>query len=277
MNTRMYLHPAVAGNIETLKSRGCHFIGPEEGDLACGWQGKGRLADVERIIDRVDRLCCQSAVLSGKRVCVTAGRTEEPLDPVRFLTNPSTGKMGYALAGSARARGADVSLVSGPTHLSPPVGVEVTYVRTADEMARRVTECYEQCDILLMAAAVADYRPQSVASRKMKKADANLILTLERTPDILAELGQRKADALHIGFAAETDGGIEKAREKLVTKNLDMIVLNDITAEGAGFGSDTNIVTLIDGSDKDEQLPMMSKNDVAERIMDRVVAMLDGR
>lgn len=275
MNTNMLHHPAVVKNVETLRARGCHVIEPEHGELTCGSEGKGRLADTERIIDAVMLCCARSATLAGKRVLVTAGRTEEPWDPVRFLSNPATGKMGFSLAEAARIRGAEVSLVSGPTHLSAPVGIPLVEVRTAEEMAQQVSKLHETCDILIMAAAVSDFRPKVVSLTKMKKADATLALELERTPDILAELGRRKAEKLHVGFALETDRTIERAKEKLTTKNLDLIVLNDITEEGAGFGLDTNIVHIIDRSGSVQNLPKMSKREVAEHILDRVVEQLE--
>jgi phosphopantothenoylcysteine decarboxylase/phosphopantothenate--cysteine ligase len=275
MNTHMLDHPAVTENIATLRKRGCHFIAPEKGTLACGWEGTGRLAAIEHIIDAVALLCSRSEELAGKCVLVTAGRTEEPLDPVRFLSNPATGKMGFALVEAARSRGAEVSLVSGPTHLCPPSGVDTVEVRTAEEMAQRVFERYEQCDILLMAAAVADFRPKVVSPTKMKKGDAALTLPLERTTDILAELGRRKKGRLHVGFALETEGSIERAKQKMASKNLDMIVLNDITEEGAGFGLDTNVVSLIDRSGNVERLAKMSKREVADNIVERLVGMLE--
>lgn len=274
MNTNMLHHPVVRENILRLKDRGCYFIEAERGELACGTEGEGRLAEPEAIVQRVVALCSISDSLSGKRVLVTAGRTEEPLDPIRFLSNPATGKMGHALAEAARLRGAEVSLISGPTHLAPPPGVRLFEVRTTEEMARKVFEHYDGCDIVLMAAAVADFRPKTFSPQKMKKKEAKLTLELERTTDILAELGRRKEGKILIGFALETDDGIEGATQKLASKNLDLIALNNPTEEGAGFGSDTNVVTLIDRFKKIERLPKLTKREVAERILDRVVEMV---
>lgn len=274
MNTNMLQHPVMLENMSTLKARGCYFIEPERGELACGIEGEGRLAEPESIVEHVVALCSLSDLLSGKRVLVTAGRTEEPLDPVRFLSNPATGKMGYALAGAARLRGAAVSLISGPTHLTPPPGVRLFKVRTAEEMAQKAFEQYDGCDIVLMAAAVADFRPKVFSTQKIKKGEMKLTLELERTTDILAEMGRRKDRRILVGFALETDDGIEGATQKLASKNLDLIALNDPTEEGAGFGSDANVVTLIDRFRKIEKLPKLTKRQVAERILDRVVEMV---
>ncbi|UCE18393.1 MAG: bifunctional phosphopantothenoylcysteine decarboxylase/phosphopantothenate--cysteine ligase CoaBC [Gemmatimonadota bacterium] len=275
MNARMLSHPVVVDNIRKLKDRGCTFIEPERGELACGTIGEGRLADLEAIIDGVMTLCDRSGQLSGKHVLVTAGRTEEPLDPVRFLTNPATGKMGYALAEAAHLRGARVSLISGPTHISPPPGIDLFNVRTAEEMARKAFELYEECDIVLMAAAVADFRPKNFSTEKIKKNGAGLTVALERTEDILADFGRRKSGKILIGFALETDDGVENATEKLNSKNLDLIVLNCLGEEGAGFGGDTNIVTLIDRFRRIEKLPKLTKRDLANRILDRVVDLVN--
>jgi len=276
MNTTMLHHPVMGHNIRVLKDRGCHFIDPGTGDLACGDEGEGRLADPEAIVERVATLCARSDALSGKRVLVTAGRTEEPIDPVRFLSNPATGKMGYALAHAALLRGASVTLISGPTELLPPADVRLLTVRTAEEMARRVFEEYDECDIVLMAAAVADFRPKAVAAEKTKKTEAGVTIELERTTDILAELGRRKGGKILVGFALETDPGIEGAVAKLTSKNLDLIALNNPLEEGAGFGSETNVVTLIDRSQTVVRLPRLLKREVAERIVDRVVEMTTG-
>ena len=275
MNTNMLHHPVVVENIRTLKALGCIFLEPESGELACGTAGEGRLAEPGHIIDRIMTLCARSETLSGKHVLVTAGRTEEPLDPVRFISNPATGKMGYALAEAARLRGASVSLVSGPVSLSPPAGIRLFEVRTAEEMAQKVFELYDECDIVLMAAAVVDFRPKLYSPEKIKKNDAGLMLEMERTVDILADLGRRKKDKILIGFALETDDEIARATEKMVSKNLDLIILNNPREEGAGFGSDTNIVTLIDRLQKIEKLPKLSKRELADVILDRVVKIVN--
>ena len=274
MNTNMLQHPVVQENIRTLKSRGCHFIEPGTGDLACGAVGEGRLADPETIVTYVTALFSHTNDLFQKHVLVTAGRTEEPLDPVRFLSNPATGKMGFALAEAAQLRGAHVSLISGPTHVTPPPGIQLFTVKTAEDMAQKVFELYSGCDIVLMAAAVADFRPKVYSNKKLKKNKTELSVELEKTVDILADLGQRKNGRILVGFALETDDGQRSAIEKMISKNLDLIVLNNPNEEGAGFGSETNVVTLIDRSKHIESLPRMSKREVAERILDRVVKMV---
>ena len=274
MNTNMLHHPAVVENMCKLKDRGCHFIEPSEGELACGVEGKGRLAEPESIVAYVTAFFGPARDFSGRKVLVTAGPTEEPLDPVRFLSNPATGKMGFALAEAARLRGADVTLICGPSRLAPPPGVRLFKVRTAEGMARKVYEAFDECDVVLMAAAVADFRPRSFSQTKVPKDEKTLTLELERTPDILAELGRKKEQKTLVGFALETHNEIERAIHKLTSKNLDLVVLNNPSKEGAGFGVDTNVVTLIDRQKKIEELPKLSKREVADRVLDRVAEMI---
>ncbi|HID10055.1 MAG TPA: bifunctional phosphopantothenoylcysteine decarboxylase/phosphopantothenate--cysteine ligase CoaBC [Candidatus Latescibacteria bacterium] len=275
MDAGMWANPVVQNNVEKLKELGHKFVGPEEGELASGLVGKGRLAKVERILEAVGEALAEGELLAGRRVLVTAGRTEEDLDPVRFLTNRSTGKMGYALAEVARRMGAEVVLVSGPTYLEVPWGVEVVRVRTTEEMRDAVLERFPGCDVLAMAAAVADFRPVRASPGKIRKQE-KFMLELEKTPDILAELAGRKEGRVVVGFAVETEDEVERGREKLKGKNLDLIVVNNPLVEGAGFGWDTNVVTLIDCEGKVEELPKMSKRELAGRIWRRVARLLEG-
>ena len=270
METHMLENPIVAGNIEKLRSMGCRFVEPGEGFLASGAVGRGRMAEPEAIVRAVEDALAPATDLDGLHILVTAGPTQEDVDPIRFLSNHSTGKMGYALAERARRRGASVLLVSGPTHLPAPEGVELVRIRSVEEMHRAVDARFDECDALIMAAAPADYRPQHVAAHKIHKAGDDLVLELERTVDILKSMGRRKGDRVLVGFSMETEAGRERAQEKLKGKNLDLIVLNDVTVEGAGFGKDTNVVTLLDAGGDAEDLPKMSKHDVADRILDRV-------
>ncbi|MDX9873124.1 MAG: bifunctional phosphopantothenoylcysteine decarboxylase/phosphopantothenate--cysteine ligase CoaBC, partial [Clostridia bacterium] len=229
MNVNMYHHPAVQENIARLKARGCFFIEPEEGMLACGYTGKGRLAEPEKIVGLAGELLSAEKPLSGKKVLVTAGPTYEPLDPVRFIANHSSGKMGYALAKQACLLGAEVILVSGPTALAKPEGIRTIDVRTALEMRDAVFKVYDECDIVIKAAAVADYRPKVQAAQKIKKNVENLFIELEKNPDILAELGAKKKKQVLVGFAAETQDLLLYAADKVVRKNLDFIAANDVT------------------------------------------------
>jgi len=271
MNVHMWEHPTVQENLARLVARGVRVVGPASGYLACGYEGSGRLADPEEIVEEVRRALAPQD-LAGERFLVSAGPTQEPVDPVRYLSNHSSGKMGYALARVARRRGAEVVLVSGPAALDPPPGVRTIAVRTARDMARAVEDAFARATVVVMTAAVADYRPRQPGSRKLKKRAASLTLELERNPDILAGLGTRKGGRLLIGFAAETHDVAAEARRKLVAKRLDLIVANDVTAPGAGFGADTNVVRLIDGAGLDQTLPVLPKEDVAARILDWVAA-----
>ncbi len=270
MNVNMWEHAATQENIEMLRARGVHIVAPEEGYLACGMTGAGRLASVEAIADAVRGRLGIGHDLQDETIVVTAGPTCEDLDPVRFLTNRSSGKMGYALAQAAVRRGARVILISGPTRLDPPQGVQYISVRSTDQMHRAVLENFSHATALIMAAAVADYRPVAPHTKKLKRASGHLDLELESTPDILADVARGKGDRLLIGFAAETENVAEHARAKLESKQADLIVANDVTAEGAGFDHDTNIITLHfrDGSEK--AFPRMPKIDAAQRILDQV-------
>jgi phosphopantothenoylcysteine decarboxylase/phosphopantothenate--cysteine ligase len=270
MNVHMWENPICRENIQSLRSRGFHFIDPEAGELACGYEGKGRLAEIPAIVEEI-RSILSPQDLTGETLLVTAGPTEEPIDPVRFLSNRSSGRMGFAIARAARLRGARVILVSGPSALPAPSGVKSIPIRTAVEMREAVLENLPLVSVLVMAAAVSDYRPKTASSGKIKKDQAELTLSLELNPDILREAGQRKEKRLLIGFAAETESLLANARKKLAEKNLDLIVANDVGRPGAGFAVDTNIVKLIDRSGKIEELPLMSKEDLADRLLDRIL------
>jgi phosphopantothenoylcysteine decarboxylase/phosphopantothenate--cysteine ligase len=271
MNVHMWDHVAVQENLARLVARGARVVGPGTGSLACGYEGAGRMAEPEEIVEAV-RSALAPQDLAGERVLVSAGPTQEPVDPVRYLSNHSSGKMGFALARVAHRRGATVTLVTGPTALSPPPGVTVVTVRTAREMARAVETAFADATVVVMAAAVADYRPRQPRPRKLKKSAASLTLELERTADILAGLGARKGGRLVVGFAAETHDLVAEARRKLAAKHLDLIVANDVTAPGAAFGSDTNVVRLLAADGLDEALPVLPKEEVAGRILDWVAA-----
>jgi phosphopantothenoylcysteine decarboxylase/phosphopantothenate--cysteine ligase len=271
MNVNMWNHAATQENVEMLRARGVKIVDPDEGYLACGMTGAGRLASQEQIVAAVRETLHFRRDLEGQTVLVTAGPTCEDLDPVRYLTNRSSGKMGYAVAEAAARRGARVILVSGPTSLESPAGVERIAVRTAEDMHRAVQEKFPESSIAIFAAAVADYRPVQSFDQKIKRDKQPLTLSLEATPDILASVAKNKGDRLVVGFAAETERVAENARKKLTAKNADMIVANDVTAEGAGFDHDTNIVTLFARDGRDLPLPRMSKTEVAQRILDEVV------
>jgi phosphopantothenoylcysteine decarboxylase / phosphopantothenate---cysteine ligase len=271
MNVNMWNHAATQENVEKLRARGVRIVEPDEGYLACGMTGAGRLAGQEAIVVAVREALRVQRDLQGQTILVTAGPTCEDLDPVRYLTNRSSGKMGYAVAEAAALRGARVLLVSGPTSLDTPAGVERTDVRSAEEMRRAVTERFPECSIAIFAAAVADYRPVETAREKIKRNKELLTLMLEPTPDILASVADRRGETIVVGFAAETDHVAENARKKLVAKNADLIVANDVTAEGAGFDHDTNVVTMFARDGRDLALPRMSKSEVAQRILDEVV------
>ena len=273
MNGHMYQNPFVQRNINTLKEQGIHFIEPASGDLACGYEGVGRLNTVEAILEGASNiLSLEAQDLRGVRVLVTAGATREHIDPVRFITNRSSGKMGYAIAEAAAQRGAEVELVSGTATVSPPVGIKTQHVETTLEMYDAVLEAFNKTDIVIMAGAPADYRPREFTPHKIKKTADTLTLPLERNPDIAQTLGKRKTHQTVVCFAAETNDLLENARKKLGRKNCDLIVANDILAEGAGFQSDTNIVTLLDGDGSCEQVPLSSKRDVADAILTKVVS-----
>jgi len=268
MNDLMYSNAVTQKNVASLKARGFTFIEPEYGRLASGKMGKGRLPDTATIIRAIEKTLGQKQDLAGKRIVVTAGGTREPIDPVRHIGNRSSGKMGYALAEAARDRGAKVILVSANVTLEEPAGVEIIKVKTAAEMKKAVAGAVKKADVLLMAAAVADYQPQAIAREKIKKEGRqNLTLKLVKTPDILSEV---RGNFLRVGFAAESENLIANAKKKLAEKKLDMIVANDITKADSGFDADTNRVVIIDKKGKAEELPLMSKREAAERILDRV-------
>lgn len=271
MNTNMLEHEAVKRNLATLASRGVRFVDPGAGYLACGWIGKGRLAEPEDIVEAADLLIKPRGSLLGRLVLVTAGPTYEDIDPVRYVGNRSSGKMGYAVAAEAVRRGARVVLISGPTTLSAPAGVELISVRSASEMHVAVQQHARSSDIVVMAAAVADYTPERSAAAKIEKSEGPLDLRLVRTPDILAELGRMRGTSqkpVLVGFAAESGDPVERGRAKLIRKHVDLIVANDITRPDAGFEADTNAVTII-GHDFEEAIALSSKSDVASRILDR--------
>ena len=271
MNVNMWEHAATQENLTALRARGVHVVDPDEGYLACGMTGSGRLAATESIVRKVCDVLGLRRDLAGRTVVVTAGPTREDLDPVRYLTNRSSGKMGYALAEAAVRRGAHVVLISGPTDLTIPEGVDWVPVRTSEEMRAAVLGRSALADVVVMAAAVADYRPAASQPTKMKRGSERLMLELEPVPDILAELGREKLHRVLVGFAAETDHVAANARAKLARKGADIIVANDVTQEGAGFDTDTNIVTLFLRDGREIPLPKLSKFEVANRILDEVV------
>ena len=290
MNSNMFDHPAVASNLETLMARGVHIVDPGAGYLACGWIGKGRLAEPDEVVAAAEQVLKstrsdpvspkplgEGGTLAGRRVLITAGPTYEDIDPVRYVGNRSSGRMGYALAAEALRRGAAVTLVTGPSHLQPPHGAEVIKVRNAAAMHEAVMARSADQDVVIMAAAVADYTPVEKAPHKVKKADGSLTITLQRTKDILGEVGRLPSRAqgrpVLVGFAAETENVVEHARSKLQNKHVDLIVANDVSRADAGFDVETNAVTLVSAEGADE-LPLQSKNAVAARVLDRVEQVL---
>lgn len=270
MNTHMYENPITQENIQKIKNLGYKIIEPADGYLACGDTGKGKMPEPEVLCECIlQEIACKKDMV-GKKVLITAGPTRESIDPVRYITNHSTGKMGYALAENAARRGAEVTLVSGPTQLKKPRFVKVTDVITAEEMYRSVEKEFDRQDIVVMSAAVADYRPEVVAENKIKKSDGEMKIPLERTTDILGTLTPRKKQQFICGFSMETENMLENSRAKLKKKNLDMIVANNLKVAGAGFGTDTNVVTIIT-EDSCEELPIMKKEEVAGAIFDRIL------
>ena len=273
MNVNMCRNQVVQGNLTKLKDLGYHVMEPEAGFLACGWIGEGRMPEPEAIVLEINRLLATKD-LAGERILVTAGPTEEPLDPVRFITNRSSGKMGVAVARRAVLRGADVTLVAGPLKVEPPPGLTHIPVRTALEMRDRVLERFPDADVVIKAAAVADFRPMQAEDRKIKKGEVGTSVSLVKNPDILRILGKSKRkDQVLVGFAAETHDALKNGRKKLKDKNLDMLVLNDVSEPGAGFDCDTNIVRFLHSSGKEEQMEMLPKEQVADLILDRVKAL----
>ena len=271
MNVNMWNHPATRANLDVLRERRVNIVQPDEGYLACGMVGAGRLASQQEIVAAVKAVLRPQQDFAGETVLVTAGPTCEDLDPVRYLTNRSSGKMGYAIAQAAARRGADVILVSGPTTLETPGGVRRIDVRTAEQMHAAVTKEFSNASIAIFAAAVADYRAAAKSPQKLKKSGAALTLELQPTVDILGEVSRNKSDKFIVGFAAETTDVAANAKKKLAAKNLDLIVANDVTAEGAGFDHDTNIVSLFSSDGRDSTLPKLSKSEVAQRILDEIV------
>jgi len=273
MNVNMFENSITQYNLAKLKARGFTIVDPAYGRLASGKIGLGRLADIDQIIGTIQQILGRKGDLAGKRLVVTAGGTQEPIDPARHIGNRSSGKMGYALAEAARDRGAEVKLITAPTTLPEPIGMEVVHIETAAQMKEAVARAVAQADVLIMAAAVADYQPKSPAKAKIKKEAPSLTLELIRTPDILTEV---KGDFLKVGFAAESEDLVANARQKLEKKQLDLIVANDITDADSGFGVDTNKVTLIDRDGKVESLPLLTKREVADKILDKVAELLKG-
>jgi phosphopantothenoylcysteine decarboxylase/phosphopantothenate--cysteine ligase len=271
MNVHMYVNPAVQQNMQTLIGRGIRFIEPGEGQLACGYVGKGRLAEPEEIIAAVERFFANSQSLQGQHVLVTAGGTVERIDPVRYITNDSSGKMGYAIAEEALRMGAAVTLITGPTALQAPAGAQVVPIQSAEDMREAVLARLDSSTIVIKAAAVADYRPAVQAKQKIKKNADTLTLEMVKNPDILQEIGARKQGQFVVGFAAETDRLDEFAMDKLTRKNSDLLVANDVSLEGAGFGTDTNIVRVFDRNGLVESLPLQSKGEVARKLLQMVI------
>jgi len=271
MNIHMYENAILQENIRKLRRVGYHFIEPAEGFLACGYEGKGRLPEPENILEQIQRLL-RKKDLADERFLITAGPNREPIDPVRYISNRSSGKMGYALARAGLSRGAAVTLVSGPTALEPPGGARLIPVTTAAEMRRAVLEEFPNCTTVIMAAAVSDYRPTEYSSTKMKRGKTPLELRLEPNPDILKDLGEMKDGKLLVGFAAESENLAANAKKKLRKKNLDMIVANDVTQDGSGFDGDTNIATIVDRSGASRALPLMTKDELADQILDHLLA-----
>ena len=278
MDGDMWQHPTVVEHVAALRKRGAVIVEPEQGPLASGRLGQGRLADEQRILAAVLAAVYPRRDWSGRKLLISAGPTQEAIDPVRYISNRSSGKMGYALAEAARARGADVVLVSGPTSLPAPAGIECCAVTTAEEMRKAIMNRLAWSDTVIMAAAVADFRPARPSVQKIKKRQGPVTqLQLEPTDDILRELGERRSSQLLVGFAAETEDLLAHAREKLHAKGVDLLVANDVTAAGSGFGSDTNRVVLLSPNGAPEELPLLSKRNVADRILDRMLTLQTGR
>ncbi|NPV43113.1 MAG: bifunctional phosphopantothenoylcysteine decarboxylase/phosphopantothenate--cysteine ligase CoaBC [Firmicutes bacterium] len=273
MNVNMFENPITQRNLDILRKAGYYIIDPEEGLLACGDSGKGRLPSTDTIIDELEYVLTKKD-FKGKKILVTAGPTQEAIDPVRFITNYSSGKMGYAIAKAGSNRGGEVVLITGPTYLQPPRRVKVVKVKSAVEMKEAVFKEFQEAEIIIKAAAVADYRPACIADQKIKKDDSNLKIELVRNPDILAELGRQKGNRILVGFAAETQDIIKNARDKLVKKGLDMIIANDLTAEGSGFGTDTNIVQIITANGEIKKYEKMGKIELAHIILDKIFCLL---
>ena len=277
MNVNMWENKVLKKNIQTLLQTGYHLMDPGEGELACHWYGKGRLPELDDVVERIEDILSPKD-LKGEKILITAGPTQEPIDPIRFITNRSSGKMGFALAKLAKRRGAEVILITGPVSLPPPRrDIEWVSVRSAEEMRKAVFAHMGGSSVVIKAAAVSDYRPKVISQKKIKKGDAETTLVLERTKDILEELGKKKESRILVGFAAETEDLIANAKKKLQEKNLDLIVVNDVTRPGAGFGSDTNQVKILYPSGQVKDLPLMGKEEVSQLILDDVVRLLEIR
>ena len=275
MNTNMYENPILQRNINTLKELGYNFVEPESGRLACGDTGKGKLASPETIVDEVVKLLSKGQDLKGKSIIVTAGPTVESIDPMRYITNRSTGKMGYSIAKEAIERGADVTLITGPTNVTPPQNLKkLVKIESAKDMYEAVLANLDENDVVIKSAAVADYKPKNYSNKKIKKSDDDLVIELDRNKDIAQEIGKIKNNKILVGFAAETNDLIENASLKIKKKNLDFIVANDLTKEGAGFGVDTNIVKIIDKEGNITEYPKMKKEEVANIILDKIKELL---
>ncbi len=274
MNVNMYENPIFQENLSYLEKLGYRFVEPETGELASGIVAKGRLAAPETIVAEAVRLLTEKKDLEAKSIVVTASRTEEPLDPVRYLSNRSSGKMGYAIAQEACQRGAKVTLISGPSNLPCPLGVNLVQVKTAKEMLGAVRSAFRKADALIMAAAVSDFSPRVISKQKIKKGDEEILLKLGPTVDILKEMGRKKKEKILVGFSLETEDEIKNAKKKIAEKNLDLIVVNNPNVPGAGFEVDTNQVTLVDKRGRTEKLPLLSKEEVAAKILDRVKSLL---
>ncbi|MDK2803094.1 MAG: phosphopantothenoylcysteine decarboxylase / phosphopantothenate---cysteine ligase [Peptostreptococcaceae bacterium] len=278
MNTNMYENPVTQANIQKLKDLGYIFIEPGYGRLACGDLGPGKLAEPDLIVENIKFLLNKTDELKGKNVLVTAGPTQEAIDPVRYITNKSTGKMGYALAYQAALMGAKVTLVTGPTNIEIPFGIsEVIKIKSAGQMYEAVTSRFYEMDIVIKSAAVADYKPKNISDSKIKKSDSDLVLELDRNKDILFELGKLKTKQVLVGFAAETDDLIANAQKKLAKKNLDFIVANDLKQEGAGFAGDTNIAKLLFADGNIVELPIMTKNQLSKEIYDKIIYIMHNK
>ncbi|WP_227935761.1 bifunctional phosphopantothenoylcysteine decarboxylase/phosphopantothenate--cysteine ligase CoaBC [Alkalihalobacillus deserti] len=276
MNVNMYSHPAVLRNVETLKRDGFTFVDGSEGFLACGWTGKGRMAEPEDLLQVLkSHFTVKTRALAGKRVLITAGPTQEKVDPVRYFTNHSSGKMGYAIAQAAKDQGADVILVSGPTSLQVPEGIQVEHIISAQEMYEAAMKYYHQADIVIKAAAVADYRPSETFTQKRKKQNGDWFVGMERTIDILKTMGENKNSQILIGFAAESEHVEEYATKKLQAKNLDLIVANNILMKGAGFKGDTNVITTITKDGKKKEYPLLSKAEAAISILNDIASYME--
>lgn len=277
MNTNMYRNPILQRNITILKELGYNFVNPESGRLACGDVGEGKLAQPEVIVNEVVNLLTdEEKDLQGQKIMITAGPTVESIDPVRYLTNRSTGKMGYAIAKQAANRGAEVTLVSGPTNIAPPSNIKkLIKIESAKDMYNAIIENFDDNQVIIKSAAVADYKPKTYSDKKIKKNDDDLVIKLDRNKDIAYELGKIKKDKILVGFAAETNDLIENAKGKINKKNLDFIVANDLTESGAGFGTDTNIVKIIDKNGNIANYPQMKKEEVADVILDKVKSLLE--